>query len=239
VIHVSKPSIFIADSSYSFTRQLSEAIILDGSFNICGTAITGIETLDMIQQLHPDILVLDLLITIKDGIDVLKSLCSEPNPPVVITTSAFVSDYQKEMALKYGACCVIKKPCTLESVIESIKQNIHNNCLSDPMLNSITLDRDLTALLQKLEIQPVSKGYQYLKDAIEIAIFHPLAVTEIKKDKLYEIITDDMAIADFPKLMQVPKKDRHKYIRVEKLQGMLWLVSLPDKKIMDITDVFE
>jgi len=64
-------------------------------------------------------------------------------------------------------------------------------------------------------------------------------VTEIKKDKLYEIITDDMAIADFPKLMQVPKKDRHKYIRVEKLQGMLWLVSLPDKKIMDITDVFE
>jgi len=182
VIHVSKPSIFIADSSYSFTRQLSEAIILDGSFNICGTAITGIETLDMIQQLHPDILVLDLLITIKDGIDVLKSLCSEPNPPVVITTSAFVSDYQKEMALKYGACCVIKKPCTLESVIESIKQNIHNNCLSDPMLNSITLDRDLTALLQKLEIQPVSKGYQYLKDAIEIAIFHPLAVTEIKKE---------------------------------------------------------
>ena len=64
-------------------------------------------------------------------------------------------------------------------------------------------------------------------------------VTEIKKDKLYEIITDDMAIADFPKLITVPIRDRHKYIRVEKLQDMLWLVSLPDKKIMDITDVFE
>ena len=62
---------------------------------------------------------------------------------------------------------------------------------------------------------------------------------EIKKDKLYEIITDDEAIADFPKLMQVPKKDRHKHIRTEKVQGMVWLVSLIDKKIMDITALFE
>ena len=58
---------------------------------------------------------------------------------------------------------------------------------------------------------------------------------DIKKDRLYEIITDDAAISDFPKLVAVSVRDRHKYIRVEKLQEMVWLTSVIDKKIMDIT----
>ncbi len=62
---------------------------------------------------------------------------------------------------------------------------------------------------------------------------------DIKKDKLYEIIIDDEKIGNFDKLKAVSVRDRHKYIRVEKLQEMLWLVSVPDKEIMDITEFFE
>ncbi|MBR2847294.1 MAG: DUF4080 domain-containing protein [Clostridia bacterium] len=64
-------------------------------------------------------------------------------------------------------------------------------------------------------------------------------IANIRKDKLYEIITDDSAISELPKLTKVPVRDRHKHIRVEKLQEMLWLISVPDKKIMDITAFFE
>lgn len=177
-----KPSVFIADISDSFICQLSEELILDGTFDVSGTAVTGIETLEMIRISPPDMLVLDLLLPLKDGINILKELCTYPNPPVVITTSAFETDYLKELANKYGACCFIKKPCTIHSVIQNMKKNIHNNRIADPMLNSITLERDLTQLLNKLEISPIAKGYQYLKDAIMIAIFNPLAVTEIKKE---------------------------------------------------------
>ena len=58
---------------------------------------------------------------------------------------------------------------------------------------------------------------------------------EIKKEKIYEIITNDAAIGELNKLKSVPARERHKYIKVEKLYNMIWLISMTDKKIMDIT----
>ena len=176
-----KTRVLIADASERFANELKDVINLDSDFQTVGIAITGIDTLKMLDKLRPDMLIIDLLLPLKDGIQVLKELCGYQNPPVVIATSAFAPDYVSTLAYKYGAACLVKKPCVLQDVIIAMKQNIHNDRLLDPMLNHITLDKAITMTLQSLHISSTTKGYVYLKEAILKEIFSPGSVTVIKK----------------------------------------------------------
>ena len=60
----------------------------------------------------------------------------------------------------------------------------------------------------------------------------------LNKQKIHEILFCDDVLCDVPFVQNTPAKDRHKYVRIENLFNMVWLISNKDQNIVDISNYF-
>ena len=99
--------ILICDDDVSVRLLLR--VLLDGDYEF-GEASDGTEALELLQRLKPDLLVLDILLPGKNGLDVLEELRRDPElrhmPKVVVTASP----EQEDAALAAGADRFFMKP---------------------------------------------------------------------------------------------------------------------------------
>ncbi|OLE10559.1 MAG: hypothetical protein AUG89_12120 [Acidobacteria bacterium 13_1_20CM_4_56_7] len=80
--------VLIADDSAFMREVLSRAVESAPSLQVCGTARHGVETLEKIRELQPDVVTLDIEMPELNGIEVLKRIMKDfPRP--VIMVSAF------------------------------------------------------------------------------------------------------------------------------------------------------
>ena len=104
-------TVLIADNSDEFCAGLTEALQRSEGFQVVGTANDGEQALRLVAERKPDILVLDLMLSKKDGISILKVISTMENKPITLATSRFVTDYVANrihipsLALFIGFCC--------------------------------------------------------------------------------------------------------------------------------------
>jgi two-component system, chemotaxis family, protein-glutamate methylesterase/glutaminase len=104
--------VLIVDDSAFARKVLREMLGTTSGIEVVGTARDGLEALEKIIELQPDVVTLDLMMPNLDGLGVLRSL--PPVAPRVIVVS--ISDGETEMgaeALQAGALDIIRKPTAL------------------------------------------------------------------------------------------------------------------------------
>lgn len=105
--------VLVVDDSAFARKVLREMLDSSPEVTVVGTARDGLEALEKVAQLRPDVLTLDLIMPNLDGLGVLDALPAE-NPPRVIVVS--VSDAETELgiaALQAGALDIVRKPTAL------------------------------------------------------------------------------------------------------------------------------
>lgn len=111
--------ILIVDDSRT-SRKILRAILEEANFEVVGEAVNGQDGIDKYQELHPDIVTLDVTMPVLDGIGALKEIKTiEPKAKVIMITAAG----QKEMlvdAVKHGASEFITKPFEAEEIVRII-----------------------------------------------------------------------------------------------------------------------
>jgi len=78
-------SVLIVDDNEIIRRGLRELFTAEPDFDVCGEAENGREAIEKAQELHPDLIVLDLSMPVMNGIDaarVLRKLM--PTLPLII-----------------------------------------------------------------------------------------------------------------------------------------------------------
>jgi two-component system chemotaxis response regulator CheB len=105
--------VLIVDDS-AFTRKvLREMLEKAEGVSVVGTARDGLDALDKIAELAPDVLTLDLVMPVLDGVGVLHAL-RHPGAPRVVVVSASAEDSELCIeALQSGAVDVVHKPTSL------------------------------------------------------------------------------------------------------------------------------
>ncbi|HKR31569.1 MAG TPA: response regulator transcription factor [Terriglobales bacterium] len=118
---VQKIRIVIADDHAILRESLSLLLSTQGDFEIEGSATNGQEALQMVQQHHPDVLVLDLFMPDFDGFEVLRTLDRNGTrvATVVLTASESEADYAQVVRL--GARGLVMKGDGPQSLFESIR----------------------------------------------------------------------------------------------------------------------
>ena len=165
-------TVLIADADFVFAKELSHALEESGKFQIIDIALNGKQAVRMVEERHPDVLVIDILLPEMDGLTVLEKISSAVPPPIVIATSAFLSNYVAVTAMGLGVRQLIKKPCDVESVAASVERT----CRILPRSGMGYDRRSLIAnTLHDVGIPANIKGYSYLIDALELAIANPEA----------------------------------------------------------------
>ncbi|HLZ14744.1 MAG TPA: response regulator [Candidatus Saccharimonadales bacterium] len=87
------------------------------------TAFNGQECVDAVGQQHFDVVLLDLMMPVMDGFQVLQQLQSMPNPPVVFVLSNLSQHEDEERVLSLGAKkFFIKSDTPLSTIVEEVKK---------------------------------------------------------------------------------------------------------------------
>lgn len=165
-----KKTVLIADADYVFAKQLSRALEESGNFQVIDIALNGKLAVRMVEERHPDVLVMDILLPELDGLSVLEAIGSVVPPPIVIAASAFLSNYVAVAAMNLGVRQLIKKPCDAESVEASVERACRILSRS-----GIGYDRRslISNTLHDVGVPANLKGYSYLIDALELTIANP------------------------------------------------------------------
>jgi len=166
-------TVLIADNTEEFCTNLSAALHRAGGFQVLGTANDGEQAIRMITERKPDILVLDLMLSKRDGLSVLKAVSGMDRRPVTLATSAFVTDYVSSAAANLGVRYLMLKPCDMSALVDRLVEirggeNLRNTLPRRTDKSSI--ESMVTSIIHEIGVPAHIKGYQYLREAIIIAV---------------------------------------------------------------------
>jgi two-component system, NarL family, invasion response regulator UvrY len=127
-------NILIADDHPVVREGLIRIIEKMPEMKVSGQAETGNETLQKIRQNEYDLLLLDISMPGRDGMDILSEIKSlRPNMPVLVLTIHSDSDYALRM-FKLGASGYLTKDKASQELIEAIQKVIHGERYIDSVI---------------------------------------------------------------------------------------------------------
>lgn len=171
----------VADDNREFNALLTTYLSMQPDFEIMGNAYNGKEVLDLFQDNHIDVLILDIIMPYLDGIGVLEALAEmdlEHRPHVIMLT-AFGHEGITRRAMELGAAYYILKPFDMEILPDRIRQlNGTASVLEGEMpahalkkaVPRIPLKEEVTEIMHQIGIPAHIKGYLYLRQAIIMVV---------------------------------------------------------------------
>lgn len=112
--------IIIADDHAVVRTGLKQIIESDPNLKVMGEASSGFELIEKIQEGNYDVVLLDISMPGKDGLETLKEIKKiKPKLPVLIFT-VYPEDQYAVRLLKAGASGYLNKECEPEELIEAI-----------------------------------------------------------------------------------------------------------------------
>ena len=106
--------VLVVDDSAFARKVVREVLAADARLEVVGIARDGLEALEKVVELRPDVVTLDLVMPHLDGLGVLRSLEGREEAPRVVVVS--FGDARSEMALealRLGATTLVHKPTNL------------------------------------------------------------------------------------------------------------------------------
>ena len=112
--------IVVADDHTLFRSSLRKLLEEKPQLQIVGEAASGSEALEVVRELRPDILFLDVCLPDLSGLDVLKQLDPACECRVVLLTAG-IEHHEVIQAFKQGARGILLKDSTTSAVFDSIE----------------------------------------------------------------------------------------------------------------------
>jgi two-component system chemotaxis response regulator CheB len=105
--------VLVVDDSAFARKVLREALSASPQLEVVGIARDGLEALERIAELAPDVVTLDLVMPNLDGLGVLRALRDRGGPRVVIVSISNSDSALGIEALEMGAVDLVQKPTAL------------------------------------------------------------------------------------------------------------------------------
>jgi len=195
-----KIRVLVADDNVPFGLIICEYLESQDDVEVAGRAENGEEAIEMIEKTHPDIVILDIIMPRLDGLGVLTRY-KNVNPkekPIFIVLSAVGQDAITQQALSLGAIYYIVKPFELSVLVERIRELVRTHSptvlrmdtqnSSSNSLKSLdpgdSVQAKVTKIMRDVGVPAHIKGYQYMRDAILMAVEDREVISAVTK-RLY------------------------------------------------------
>lgn len=201
-----KIKLVIIDDSAQMKKFAREHFANHAQIELLCEINDGAQAVDAVIQHKPDVVLLDLVLPNRDGYAVLEDITKlNPAPKVVVTTALSSSNFVHR-AMQLGASYFMVKPLNeldLDRVImeqmrsPSVVYNTDQKRVDAVIAQYSTankqrqhnMDERLSNIFITVGIPAHIKGYQFLREAIKMAIDSPEIINSITK-KLYPSIAE-------------------------------------------------
>lgn len=174
-----KMRILIADASEDFRAMLTEVMEAEEDMLVVGATGDGQQALSLAEDLRPDVLVTDLVLTHLDGLGLLSALAEKDDAPAAMVLSGFFNDQVVTACSTVGAYYFMPKPCDIPALLTRIRQVVaEKNSAAAPMQGIAmtpapqepSLEAVVTDIIHEIGVPAHIKGYQYLREAIVLTV---------------------------------------------------------------------
>ena len=164
--------LLVADTSDEFRRHLIEALQNESDMEVVGETGDGQQLLEMVRTLQPDAVVMEMVLSSMDGIEVLEQLRELPpeHRPRILVLSSYIHGAIADLAAANGADHFMVKPCKFSTICARIRQLTTFDAMEEDKSRSHSLETLVTSIIHEVGVPAHIKGYQYLREAILIAV---------------------------------------------------------------------
>lgn len=172
--------VLIAEDNALQRNLLADALDGQNGIQIVGTACHGLEAFDMIQQLRPQVVLLDMVLPRLDGYGLLEKLQQFPpdQRPVVIATTSLGRDDFITRAMELSVAYYMVKPLDIPFLIRQILSCVNRaapavSAPPPPPEDTEDVERLITAMLMQIGVPPHLSGYKFIRSALIMVTDRP------------------------------------------------------------------
>ena len=115
--------VLVVDDSIAIARQLTKMVEGFGGYQVIGHAKNGAEAVKLFKTLGPDIVLLDIVMPMMDGLQSLRTLMRlDPEAKVIVISSVGGVGQKVEEAIRLGARSVVSKPFEEDKVKAALER---------------------------------------------------------------------------------------------------------------------
>ena len=141
--------VLLADDHGIVRRGMKALLELEAGVEIVGEAADGLETLALLEALHPDILILDIAMPRLNGIDVAARAMKQDPKLKVIILSMYADESYVVRALSAGAKAYLLKDATEEDLIPAVRAVAKGRSFFSPAVSRLLLEDYVRSLKQR------------------------------------------------------------------------------------------
>jgi two-component system invasion response regulator UvrY len=114
--------VVIAEDHTLIREALVKMLVASRRIDVVGQASTGTEALELVAQQHPDVLLLDVTMPEKDGMQALSELAAIDTNTKALILTMHEDEAHGVRAIRGGAAGYIKKSSNLDELIDAIER---------------------------------------------------------------------------------------------------------------------
>lgn len=179
-----KIKIVIVDDNLQIKNAIVNYLKMQQDMEVVGQGSDGHEAINLIKELEPDVILLDVIMPYLDGIEVLEQINTLKNKPQSIMVSAVGQEEVIQRAMKLGAAYYIVKPFEIDLLVKRIRELKRNKKNKDRQLvtypkkeetkpinfHSKSVESFISKIIHEVGVPAHIKGYKFLREAIILVL---------------------------------------------------------------------
>ena len=116
--------VLLADDSELILETLQEMLSAFKQVNIVASCKNGIETLESLRTLNPDLAIIDIKMPGLNGLEVISEIRKENKAVKLMVLTFHSSDYNRQMSIEAGADYFFSKADDFEKIAGIVEQMV-------------------------------------------------------------------------------------------------------------------
>lgn len=176
--------IVLLDESLTERTNLKETFTKDKQFEVIGESSDGQKGVELVLRTQPDLIVMDLVLETLDGIEVISKIRESNAKTKILVLSSLKNDGFIQKAVESGADYYMLKPAISDILIKRAKELLDSNqiqigTVAQKSQKTKAIEEKLSNIFITIGIPAHIKGYQFLREAIKMAMKEPNIINSI------------------------------------------------------------
>jgi two-component system response regulator NreC len=140
-------TIVLADDHHVVRHGLRSLLEAEPDFSVVGETGDGLEAVQLVERLQPDVLVLDMMMPSLNGLEVTRQVGQRSPRTHVVILSMYASEGHVLEALRAGAMAYVLKESTYAELVRAVREAVAGRRYLSPPLS----ERAIEAYMEKAE----------------------------------------------------------------------------------------